>query len=59
MSDYNRQQRYQTAEDPDSDNADTYPASKTKNPRNSVSKKQWENLVNLQFQENLLKDLGQ
>jgi len=32
MSDYNRQQRYQTAEDPDSDNADTYPASKTKNP---------------------------
>jgi hypothetical protein len=33
MSDYNRQQRYQTAEDPDSDNADTYPASKTKNPK--------------------------
>jgi len=33
MSDYNRQQKYQTAEDPDSDNADTYPASKTKNPK--------------------------
>jgi hypothetical protein len=33
MSDYNRQQRYQTAEDPDSDNADTYPAVKTKNPK--------------------------
>jgi outer membrane lipoprotein SlyB len=33
MSDYNRQQRYQTAEDPDSDNADTYPVSKTKNPK--------------------------
>jgi hypothetical protein len=33
MSDYNRQQRYKTAEDPDSDNADTYPAVKTKNPK--------------------------
>jgi hypothetical protein len=33
MSDYYRQQKYQTAEDPDSDNADTYPASKTKNPK--------------------------
>ena len=33
MSDYSRQARYQTAEDPDSDNADTYPASKTKNPK--------------------------
>jgi hypothetical protein len=33
MSDYERKQRYQTAEDPDSDNADTYPASKTKNPK--------------------------
>jgi hypothetical protein len=33
MSDYNRQQKYQTAEDPDSDNADTYPAVKTKNPK--------------------------
>jgi hypothetical protein len=33
MSNYNRQQRYQTAEDPDSDNADSYPAVKTKNPK--------------------------
>jgi hypothetical protein len=33
MSDYERKQRYQTAEDPDSDNADTYPAYKTKNPK--------------------------
>ena len=33
MSDYSRQVRYQTAEDPDSDNADTYPVSKTKNPK--------------------------
>ena len=33
MTDYERQQRYQTAEDPDSDDADTYPASKTKDPK--------------------------
>jgi hypothetical protein len=33
MSDYYRQQKYKTAEDPDSDNADTYPVSKTKNPK--------------------------
>jgi hypothetical protein len=33
MSDYERQQRYQTAEDPDNDNADSYPASKTKDPK--------------------------
>jgi hypothetical protein len=33
MSDYSRQVKYKTAEDPDSDNADTYPASKTKNPK--------------------------
>ena len=39
MSDYNRQQRYQTAEDPDSDNADTYPASKTKNPKKLCKQK--------------------
>lgn len=33
MSDYERQKRYQTSEDPDSDNAEDYPASKTKNPK--------------------------
>lgn len=33
MTDYERQQRYQTAEDPDSDDADNYPASKTKDPK--------------------------
>lgn len=33
MSDYERQQRHQTADDPDSNNAETYPVSKTKNPK--------------------------
>ena len=32
MSDYERQQRHQTADDPDSNNAETYPVSKKKNP---------------------------